>query len=150
MLLGCLIFAASGLPALRFTLTDRADNIWFNALVIWLLSVGGNEVIHGRYLNLTWMTEKKERPYPVALGDVIARLVGMVLVAIRELVAHLHDTVTPIFALAALNLAAMTHTMGLSATTAQKKHWPSLRTHLFLIHPAAYTVPRNINPKGTI
>ena len=58
--------------------------------------------------------------------------------------------VTPVFALAALNLAAIAYAMGLPATPAQKKHRPSLKTHLFLTHPAAYTVPRNINPKGTI
>lgn len=121
MWMGCLISAASALMALAFTLMGYAQNVQLYALVIGLLSLGGNGVIYGRYLYVIEMTDEKERPYLVALGDVSAGLVGIVFAAILGAVAHLHDPMTPIIALAALNLAAMAYAMGLPATTAQKK-----------------------------
>ncbi len=121
MWLGCLISACSALMALVFTLTGHAQNVWLYAAVIGLLSLGGNGVIYGRYLYIIEMTKEKERPYLVALGDVSAGMVGIAFAAILGALAHLHDPVTPIFVLAALNLAAMTYAMGLPATPAQQK-----------------------------
>ena len=113
MWLGCLISMISAILALAFTMLGYAQNVWLYALVILLLSVGGNGVIYGRYLYLIELTEEKERPYLVALGDVIAGLVGIVFAAILGAVAHLHDPVTPIFVLAVLNLIAMIYAFSL-------------------------------------
>ncbi len=116
MWLGCLISALSALLALIFTLMGYAQNVWLYAAVIGLLSLGGNGVIYGRYLYVIEMTEKQERPYLVALGDVSSGLVGIAFAAILGAVAHLHDPVTPIFVLAVLNLAAMAYAFRLPAT----------------------------------
>ena len=62
------------------------------------------------------MSLENERPYLVALGDVSAGLVGMVFAAILGAVAHLHDPITPIFALAVLNLIAMLYAFRLPPT----------------------------------
>ncbi|MEX0307849.1 MAG: MFS transporter [Ruegeria sp.] len=121
MWLGCLISAVSAILALSFTLIGYAQNVWLYALVILLLSLGGNGVIYGRYLYLIEMTRKDERPYLVALGDVSAGLVGIVFAAILGAVAHLHDPVTPIFALAALNLIAMAYAFRLPATNSDRE-----------------------------
>lgn len=107
MWLGCLIAAISALMALGFTFFGYAQNVWIYTLVILLLSLGGNGVIYGRYLYLIQMSVEKERPYLVALGDVSAGLVGIVFAAILGAVAHMHDPITPIFALLVLNLIAM-------------------------------------------
>ncbi len=107
MWLGCLISAASAIFALGFTLMGLAQNVWLYAFVILLLSLGGNGVIYGRYLYAIEMTNEKERPYLVALGDVTAGLVGIAFAAALGALAHLHDPVTPIFILSALNIAAM-------------------------------------------
>ena len=116
MWLGCLISVLSAILALGFTFLGYAQNVWLYAAVILLLSLGGNGVIYGRYLYVIEMTEKTERPYLVALGDVTAGLVGIAFAAILGAVAHLHDPITPIFALAALNLIAMLYAIGLPTT----------------------------------
>jgi len=113
MWLGCLISALSALLALGFTLTGQAQNVMFYALVIGLLSLGSNGVVYGRYLYLIEMTRESERPYLVALGDVCAGLVGILFAAALGAVAHLHDPVTPIIALAALNLIAFAYALRL-------------------------------------
>lgn len=113
MWLGCLISAVSAILALAFTFLGYAQNVWIYALVILLLSLGGNGVIYGRYLYIIEKTSEQERPYLVALGDVSAGLIGMVFAAILGAVAHLHDPITPIFALAALNLIAMLYALRL-------------------------------------
>ncbi|MTI03488.1 MFS transporter [Roseibium sp. RKSG952] len=116
MWLGCLISALSAIIALGFTFTGYAQNVWLYALVIMLLSLGGNGVIYGRYLYIIEKTNEKERPYLVALGDVSAGVVGMVFAAILGAVAHFHDPVTPLIVLAALNLIAMFYAFGLPPT----------------------------------
>ncbi|WP_171209672.1 MULTISPECIES: MFS transporter [unclassified Ruegeria] len=116
MWLGCLISTLSALLALGFTMMGYAQNVWLYALVILLLSLGGNGVIYGRYLYVIEMTNEKERPYLVALGDVIAGLVGIAFAAILGAVAHLQDPITPIFVLAALNLIAMFYAFRLPPT----------------------------------
>ncbi|WP_171128297.1 MULTISPECIES: MFS transporter [unclassified Ruegeria] len=116
MWLGCLISTLSALLALGFTMIGYAQNVWLYALVILLLSLGGNGVIYGRYLYVIEMTNEKERPYLVALGDVIAGLVGIAFAAILGAVAHLQDPITPIFVLAALNLIAMFYAFRLPPT----------------------------------
>lgn len=123
MLVGCLISTISAVLALGFTLLGLTQNVWLYALVILLLSLAGNGVINGRYLYIIEMTDKEERPYLVALGDVCAGLVGMVFAAILGAVAHWHDPITPIFALAALNLIAMLYAFRLPAV----KDRPGLR-----------------------
>lgn len=116
MWLGCLISTLSAVMALIFTYLGYAQDVWLYALIILLLSLGGNGVIYGRYLYIIDMTSEKERPYLVALGDVSAGLVGMVFAAILGAVAHLHDPVTPIIVLAALNLLAMLYAFRLPST----------------------------------
>ncbi len=116
MWLGCLISTLSAVLALGFTMMGYAQNVWLYALVILLLSLGGNGVIYGRYLYVIEMTNEKERPYLVALGDVIAGLVGIGFAAILGAVAHLQDPITPIFILAALNLIAMLYAFRLPPT----------------------------------
>lgn len=116
MWLGCLISALSAVLALGFTFMGYAQNVWLYAAVILLLSLGGNGVIYGRYLYIIEVTEESERPYLVALGDVTAGLVGIAFAAILGAVAHLHDPITPIFALAALNLIAMVYAFRLPPT----------------------------------
>ncbi len=116
MWLGCVISTLSALLALGFTMMGYAQNVWLYALVILLLSLGGNGVIYGRYLYVIEMTNEQERPYLVALGDVIAGLVGIVFAAILGAVAHLQDPITPIFVLAALNLIAMFYAFRLPPT----------------------------------
>ncbi len=117
MWLGCAISALSAFMALGFTLTGYASNVWIYALVILLLSLGSNGVVYGRYLYIIEKTVETERPYLVALGDVLAGLVAIVFAAILGAVAHLHDPITPIFALVVLNLIAMLYAFGLPATT---------------------------------
>lgn len=116
MWLGCLVSALSAVIALGFTLMGYAHNVWLYAAVILLLSLGGNGVIYGRYLYVIEMTSETERPYLVALGDVTAGLVGILFAAILGAVAHLHDPVTPIFVLAALNVVAMLFALGLPSS----------------------------------
>ncbi|WP_037316117.1 MFS transporter [Ruegeria halocynthiae] len=116
MWLGCMISTVSAILALVFTFLGYAQDVWLYALIILLLSLGGNGVIYGRYLYIIDMTGEKERPYLVALGDVSAGLIGMVFAAILGAVAHLHDPVTPIFALAVLNLIAMLYAFRLPPT----------------------------------
>ncbi len=107
MVLGCIVSAASAVLALTFTFTGMAQEVWSYALVILLLSFGSNGVIYGRYLYLIEMTNKSERPYLVAMGDVTAGMVGMAFAAVLSLLAHLHDPVTPLFVLVALNGVAV-------------------------------------------
>lgn len=116
MWLGCAISALSALMALGFTLAGYATNVWIYALIILLLSLGSNGVIYGRYLYVIEKTDETERPYLVALGDVSAGLVGIVFAAILGAVAHLHDPITPIFALVVLNVIAMLYAFGLPGT----------------------------------
>ena len=116
MWLGCAISTLSALLALGFTMMGYAQNVWLYSLVILMLSLGGNGVIYGRYLYVIEMTNEKERPYLVALGDVVAGLVGIAFAAILGAVAHLQDPVTPIFVLAALNLIAMLYAFRLPPT----------------------------------
>lgn len=117
MWLGCLISTVSAALALGFSFTGLAQNIWLYAAVILLLSLGGNGVINGRYLYIIEMTNERERPYLVALGDVCAGVVGMGFAAVLGAVAHWHDPVTPLFALALLNLLAMLYTFRLPPST---------------------------------
>lgn len=119
MWLGCLTSAISAIAALGFTMMGYASNVWIYAFVILLLSLGGNGVIYGRYLYLIEMTGEKERPYLVALGDVTAGLFGIAFAAGLGAVAHLHDPVTPIIALAILNVCAMLYAFTLPTTPAK-------------------------------
>lgn len=114
MVLGSLIAAGSAVLALTFVFTGMAQNVWHYALVILLLSLGGNGVSYGRYLYLISMTKASERPYLVALGDVCAGLVGVAFAAALGFVAHLHDPATPLFALGALNAVAILFALRLS------------------------------------
>ncbi len=116
MWLGCLTSALSAIMALVFTMTGHASNVWIYAAVILLLSLGGNGVIYGRYLYVIEMTREQERSYLVALGDVTAGLVGIAFAVVLGAVAHLHDPVTPIIALAILNVVAMLYAFRLPAT----------------------------------
>ncbi|MEM1005699.1 MAG: MFS transporter [Pseudomonadota bacterium] len=116
MWLGCLISALSATLALVFTLLGYAQNVWLFAAAILLLSLGGNGVLLGRYLYIIEMTNEKERPYLVALGDVTAGLVGIAFATVLGAVAHLQDPVTPIIALAVLNVIAMIYAFGLPPT----------------------------------
>lgn len=116
MWLGCLISALSAMLALGFTFMGYAQNVWLYAAVILLLSLGGNGVIYGRYLYVIEMTKESERPYLVALGDVTAGLIGIAFAAVLGAVAHLHDPITPIIALAVLNVIAMLYAFRLPPT----------------------------------
>ncbi len=107
MWMGCMTSALSAILALVFAWSGLAHNVWLYAFVIFLLSLGGNGVVYGRYLFVIECSTSLERPYLVAFGDVSAGLVGVAFAAILGAVAHHSDPIVPIAVLVVLNLAAM-------------------------------------------
>ncbi|MEM9496289.1 MAG: hypothetical protein AAGA28_00085 [Pseudomonadota bacterium] len=106
MILGCCVAAVSATLALLLESLGYAQSIWVYASVIFLLSFGAGGVINGRYLYLISMASKTERTYLVALGDVVAGLVGVAFAAVLGFLAHLQDERAPLVVLIALNFVA--------------------------------------------
>lgn len=127
MAIGCAVAAVSATLALGLDFSGYAKNLWAYAVVIFLLSFGCGGVINGRYLYLIGMTEKSERPYLVALGDVAAGLIGIVFATGLGWLAHLQDERSPLIVLAILNVVALFFALLLIRPVAQQ----GLEAHLY-------------------
>ncbi|MEM8582281.1 MAG: MFS transporter [Pseudomonadota bacterium] len=118
MVVGACVAAVSAALALLLETMGYAQNVWVYASVIFLLAFGSGGVVNGRYIYLISMTEKTERPYLVALGDVVAGLVGVALAAALGFLAHLQDERAPLAILVALNICAAYMAIRLTAPDA--------------------------------
>ncbi|MEM7462637.1 MAG: MFS transporter [Pseudomonadota bacterium] len=98
-----LIACLSALMAVAFDFVGLASNPWVYAGVLFFLSFGIGGVQNGRFLYLLSMSSETERPYMVALGDIVAGIGGIIFAAILGLVAQLQSVLLPLVALAALN-----------------------------------------------
>ncbi|MCY6382536.1 hypothetical protein [Hoeflea prorocentri] len=97
------IASFSALTAIVFDLFGLASNPWVYATTIFFLSFGIGGVQNGRYLYLLSMSSEQDRPYMVALGDVVAGIGGIIFAAGLGMLAQLHSVLLSLVALAALN-----------------------------------------------
>ena len=107
------IASFSALMAIAFDLFGLADNPWVYAATIFFLSFGIGGVQNGRYLYLLSMSSEQDRPYMVALGDVVAGVGGIIFAAILGLLAQQQSVLVSLMALAALNAVAVYMAMGM-------------------------------------
>ncbi len=112
-----IIASFSALMALAFDLYGLADNPWVYAATIFFLSFGIGGAQNGRYLYLLAMSKESDRPYMVALADVVAGIGGIIFAAALGLLAQLHSALLPLVILAALNAISAFLALGLHDST---------------------------------
>ena len=93
----------SALMAIGFDLYGLAGNPWVYASTIFFLSFGIGGVQSGRYLYLLAMSSEKDRPYMVALADVVAGIGGIIFAGVLGLLAQLQSVLFSLTILVALN-----------------------------------------------
>ncbi len=114
------IAAFSAMLAIAFDVYGLADNPWVYAATIFFLSFGIGGAQNGRYLYLLSMSAESDRPYMVALGDVVAGVGGILFAALLGFLAQLHSAFLPLVALAALNALSAYQALGLQESPEPK------------------------------
>ena len=115
-----MIASFSALMAIGLDLYGLAGNPWVYAATLFFLSFGIGGVQNGRYLYLLSMSSERDRPYMVALGDVVAGVGGFIFAAVLGLVAQLHSALLPLAALAGLNALSAYLALGMQEKTQQQ------------------------------
>ena len=113
------IASFSALIAIGFDLFGLAANPWVYAITIFFLSFGIGGVENGRYLYLLSMSSEKDRPYMVALGDVVAGSAGILFAAVLGLLAQQQGVLLSLAALALLNIISVYLALSLKEQSAQ-------------------------------
>ncbi|MCR9135510.1 MAG: MFS transporter [Alphaproteobacteria bacterium] len=117
-----IIASFSALIAIAFDLFGLASNPWVYTTTIFFLSFGIGGVQNGRYLYLLSMSSEKDRPYMVALGDVVAGVGGIIFAAVLGLLAQLQSVLLSLLVLAALNAVAAYLALSMEEKTEPKSN----------------------------
>jgi hypothetical protein len=107
MATACLVAAGSAVLALVLDFTGLITNVVLYAVAIFLVALATGGVRNSRYLYFIDMTSKEERPYLLALGDVIVGVLAIAAATVLGVLAHLTDPTLPLMALLGLNLVAV-------------------------------------------
>jgi hypothetical protein len=107
MLASTLVGIASAVLALALDFSGLIENISLYAVAIFLVALAGGGVQSSGYLYFIDMTSKRERPYLLALGDVIVGVLAIGAASLLGVLAHLTDPKFPVMALLSLNLVAI-------------------------------------------
>ncbi len=97
------VASVSALMAIAFDLFGLASNPWVYGTTLFFLSFGIGGVQNGRYLYLLSISSESDRPYMVALGDVVAGVGGILFAGILGLLAQMQSVLLPLLALSVLN-----------------------------------------------
>jgi hypothetical protein len=131
MVTASLVGAVSAVLALVLDFTGFIQNITFYAVAIFLVALAAGGVRSGSYLYFLDMTTKNQRPYLLALGDVIVGVVAIGAASVLGVLAHFADPKVPLMALLSLNLVAVVAALALiDPTTRDALSEPIHQHHL--------------------
>jgi hypothetical protein len=131
MVAASLVAAVSTVLALVLDFTGFIHNVTLYAVAIFLVALAVAGVRSGGYLYFLDMTTKKQRPYLMALGDVIAGALAIGAASVLGVLAHLTDPRIPLMALLGLNLVAVVAALALiDPTTRDALNEPVHHHHL--------------------
>lgn len=131
MVTASLVGAVSAVLALGLDFAGLIQNITFYAIAIFLVALAAGGVKSGGYLYFLDMTTKKQRPYLLALGDVVVGVLAIGAASVLGVLAHLTDPKVPLMALLGLNLVAVVAALALiDPTTRDALNEPIHHHHL--------------------
>lgn len=102
-----LVGAVSAVLALALDFTGLITNVVLYAVAIFLVALAAGGVQSGGYLYFIDMTSTAERPYLLALGDVIVGVLAIAAASVLGVLAHLADPTVPLMVLLVVNLVAV-------------------------------------------
>jgi len=108
-----------GVLAIAIELQLMSQSILCYAIVFVLVSLGTQGVKNGRTLYLLEAASDKERPFCIAVANLIIGMVAMVFGALLGVLASLKGVAWPIFALMVLNVLAAIYTLRLRQAPAR-------------------------------
>ncbi len=105
--------------AIAIELKLMSQSILCYAIVFVLVSLGAQGVKNGRTLYLLETASDKERPFCIAVANLMIGMVSMVFGALLGVLASLKGVGWPIFALTVLNVLAAIYTLRLRQAPAR-------------------------------
>jgi MFS family permease len=117
MVLASLLACAAGLMAMAIEVGLLPPTLFCYALVFAAIALGAQGVKNGRTLYLLGQAKEHERPYCIAVANVMTGVVAVAVGALLGVLAGLKGVAWPIGVLIVLNIAAAVYTLRLPRDT---------------------------------